>query len=686
MADNKPTRNYYQNLGGINQKASTYEMSTAQFLDLRNLDFDRPNALQKRPGQTFAINLSAGTSGPIQTIYEFAQLNGASYVVCASDTALFYVEANQYTLLSSGWNSGQPPDMLTFVNKLWIANGQKWMSWDATNLFAAGLPLQGSIVTATLPSTGGSYMFVGGVTMSQNTTAAGSSYVARGVYVAYQYVRSDGYAGPADFLQNARNIVLGGANNATDYFSSGVTIEGITIPSGFGISGINLYIAVDTVTATSPTQALVISNGLGSTQIAPVHVGNLGYLFNTGFNFQRMSDTLIPTADVTRFFFYTTVPGASLFITVDGGVTYYSTTFFPGTSFFSSYDAVASGAQAFSGMTFDFFTTFIPKYIEINQNIMFASGFSSAPSTVAFSEVGEPETYLPENNFEVRTNDGDRLFGQKSFNNQMIFMKERSFHKLVGTSSDNFELVQVSTDYGCLSNKTILTINQTMYWLDRKGILAYNGASWDIASGAIELLFRRMNLSAAKEKACGVHHLYRNQLWWGIPIDGSTENNITIVYDYLVQAWTFFDGFHPASFGFVKGALNKQTVWRGDYSGMIHYFGESFFSDSGYGISCVMRPRFENVGGENQTTLWRRFFLDVAPVSGGTGVINGRVFSNYDTSTVQATFTIYQNQFQTRAEMGVQGKAVTAEISHFSASLPLLINGYAWADRPLRNV
>ncbi len=232
----------------------------------------------------------------------------------------------------------------------------------------------------------------------------------------------------------------------------------------------------------------------------------------------------------------------------------------------------------------------------------------------------------------------------------------------------------------------MVQVKQSLFWIDKKGILEYNGASFDIVSTPVEQVFRRMNLSAAKEKACAVHHLYRNQIWFGIPVDGSTVNNLTVVYDYLIGGWTFFDGFNPSSFAYVKGALNKQTMWRGDYSGMIHYGGESFFSDSGRGISCVALTRFENVGGENQTTLWRRFFLDVATQTGLTGQINCKFFSNYDSSTVQATFAMYQSQFQTRAEFGINGKSAAAQISHSSASLPLLINGYAWATRGLRNV
>ncbi len=700
MADTLPTTNYYKNLGGINQKSSKYEMSTAQFLDLRNLDFDIPNSLQKRPGSTFAV--TAGTTGPISSLFEFVKLTGQSYIIAGSDTAMFYLQSNAYTLLDPGWNNGQPTDMLTFVNKLWMANGQNWKQWDglsgSASVAPVGLPVPPAAIGVTvngqsfvlsnyaqiqnfvLPNA--SFMLVGGATHIHQ----GASWISRGVFVAYSYVRNDGYYGPVDFINTARNIVTQkSVANTEEFFapSSNATlitfIDGFTAPASYGISAIALWVAVDTVS--------IGSNLIGMPNGAQARGGNLGFVSDSSLNgIHFLGLTLNPNPDLSRFHLFTLIPVGSLFL-VDVGTSYplfYGATF--GITSFSALDNVAGPGIGWSGMQNNFFASFIPKYLDVNQNVMFASGFSGAPSSVLFSDLGQPEVYQPENTFEVRTNDGDRIYGQKAFNNQMIFMKEHSFSKLIGDNADNFQLIELSTDFGCLSNATILTKDQTLFWLDRKGILEYNGANWQIASGPIEGIFRRMNLSAAKEKAVGVHHMYRNQLWWGIPVDGATQNNITVVYDYLIGGWTFFDGYTTSSYTYAKGALSRPTVWRGDYSGIIHYTGESFYSDSGRGITCLALTRYENVGGEQQTTLWRRFFLDVAPAVGLTGPISGQVYANYDSSTVQATFMMFQSQFQSRAEMGIVGKAVAAQFSHSSASLPLLINGYSWANRGLRNV
>jgi hypothetical protein len=174
-------------------------------------------------------------------------------------------------------------------------------------------------------------------------------------------------------------------------------------------------------------------------------------------------------------------------------------------------------------------------------------------------------------------------------------------------------------------------------------------------------------------------------VWFGIPVDGSTENNLTVVYDYFADAWTFFDGFNASAFAMIKAGGSAPTMWRGSNSGMIYAHGSSFYGDNGVGITCLGFTPFDR-NKENETWLWRRFFMDVAPTSGVTGVISLELFADYNRSTVRATFAMYQSAFQSRAEFGVPGKAVAAQFTHNSASLPLLVNGYGWAKRFLRNV
>lgn len=674
MADQLPTQNYYNNLGGVNQKASKYEMQTAQFLDMRNLDFDVPNALQKRPGSS--LFSSQSLSGPVLGLYEFQKLltglsSAADFILANANGNLWQntpsgSNPTTFSLISQNYGATQPIDFLTFANKAWMANGTKWEWFDGISLSPAGGLVRPQATFTPLGNRAASYILVAGMTMTTRPVSS-ASLIAVQVWAAYSEVRGDGYLGPCDFFSNPVGLVNAGAGSTSgnEWFADNQYISGFSVtPSATAIA---IWVGYDRQVGASATignggAQCPTDNGLAKPVIASISsFGGAGSVL--------LGPTLVASPDPTKFFLYTMIPTTS------------ATFNFAGLTSWSNF--MAQNPPGFSGIVGNFFSTFTPKYIEVNQNRMFFSGFSSSPSVTWWSEVGEPEVILPDSSFETRTNDGDRVYAIATFNNELLVMKENSFHRLIGDSADNFQLVQISDQYGCLSNKSVVKYDQKIYWLDKKGILEYYGANHSIVSDGIEGIFRRMNLSAAREYAVGVHHAYRNQLWWGIPVDGSSVNNLTVVYDYLVGGWTFFDGFNPASFGFIKGALPKYTAWRGDYTGFVHFFGESFFSDSGQGISCSALTRFE-AAGENNSWLWRRFFLDNAPVSGGT--LTGKVFSNYDTTTVKATFAMDQSAFQNRAEIGVNGKAVAVQFGHYSASLPLLINGYGLAKRPLRNV
>lgn len=664
MADRKPTSHYYNNLGGINVKASKYATDQAQFLDLRNVDFDVPNALQKRPGQTAAI--SAGTSGPVIGLFEYKQLGGASWVVAGTDTALFYLASGGLTLLDSGWTNGQPQDMLTFINRLWVANGQKYKWWDggvSYGILNAGLPEVTGSWSGTIDQgyvSRCSLLSIAGLTMTSKQNANALKVAG---YAAFAWVREDGYISPIDLIKSARLICR------TPQAAGPVDWTGVT-QCNYG-SDANFPIMIYPSLGSAPPGVSIMSMYLAFETWTNIAQG--GVL--TGPSSSNGSATLRPNADLSKFRLFATYPVNGLAAITLANL--------------SSWTDVLSDEATyprFSGMPFNWFESNTPKYLDVNGNVMFMSGFSNTPSTVWFSDVGEPESIQPEYNLEVRTNDGDRVVGHKTYNNTVLVFKESSFHKILGTTIDDIELVELSTEFGGISNNALVEYNEKLLFLDKKGILQYDGSVWRVISDPIESVFRRMNLSAALEKAVGVHYLYRNQVWFGIPVDGATENNLTIVYDYLINAWTFFDGYSPAAYAFIKSTLPRPTVWRGSYSGLVTYFSETFMGDNGAAITCMAFTHFEKYQGENATNVWRRMFLDVGAASGGGTHIVGEIFSDYDQSTVKATFAMSQDSFQSRAEFGVVGKAVAAKFSHNSATLPFLLNGYSWTKRYLRNV
>lgn len=332
--------------------------------------------------------------------------------------------------------------------------------------------------------------------------------------------------------------------------------------------------------------------------------------------------------------------------------------------------------------------TLAPRYIELFNNQLFMAGFSSMQSTVDFSDPGEPEGVQLTSNFEVRTNDGDRVTGMKSYGSVLTIFKQRSFHTLSGDNPQNFTLQQQSDQYGCLSNRAAAVFNDVLFFLDRKGVAQYNGANISIVSNRIEDIFLRMNIPAAVDNAAMIHVKERNEVWTLFPVDGATMNNQLVVYDYYSDAWYERTGINIQSLALVIDGFPYPSPFYGGYTGNIFNFSPALRGDNGMGMTCLAFTRFHS-DGHSTEQLWRRLWLDVDPQPagvGGTVAITVNFFRNQETLAPYLTRTMYGSTWQSRIDFGVSSKSLAFEFSHFSDTQFLRINGYSIAHRYQRNV
>lgn len=578
MAYDQTHNESYQLLGGINTKVSPYEQPNHEFRDLVNVNFQTPNALTKRNGTTLYVG--ATVQGRITGLYEFTRLSGASYLVATANTNAYTVNQTSYTAFKTGLANGAIFDFVTFVDRLFGCNGQDFFKFDGTNAYNYSLPAGISGAFTVIAASGGS--------LTSGVTAT--------FLCSYGYVNESGSYGANS---NTVTVTINGTSQ------NSITYNGITAPTGFGITAIALYRS---------------SNG-GVDQ-----------------------------------FFTTLAPSGSTTVTDTG---------FPLTTRLEN-DSL--------------YFTMAPKFLEIYNNQLFMAGFSSVPSTVYWSDIGEPENVDPTFFAEFRTNDGDMVTGMKSYSGSLVVTKKKSFHRITGGVPDNFAIQEISDQYGCLSNKTLIQWEDYLWFLDDKGIVQYNGANIEVISTKIQPIIDSMNIDAAVNNAVGLFNRSQNELWFAIPTNGATMNNTILVYDTIVKAWTKYEGINISTLAYARGQLSKNTPFVGGYTGNIFNFDSSLYGDNGRAITCLIKTHYLSARNQTNESQYRRFYLDVDPIIGTTQPINVDFSVNYGAS-INASRTMYQNPFQSRVDFGIPARSIQASISHVSASLPIKVNGFAFTSR-----
>lgn len=592
------------------------------------------------------------------------------------------------------------PQILASSNKLsysvlddylFLADGNKFVKFDGITTTQIGVP---PVLFATIPPVGGRNP-AGSVTLASATYAQGFYYGPSfgNYYLWASYVDNRGFEGPiwpllaiqGDVQYNASTVIAQGTT-ATGILQMSLSIA---TPLQYGISAINIYSYYEPY---NPSIGQTYGQFLGSTYFQNIsqRFWNLGppALLNTVVaSGSTITVVAIGASDQITLQnnlvgpLESSVPNSYLPLgfTLVGSSAPITRSYYSG----SGASAVVSNFSAQASIA-DIMTQFYPRYTEVYQNRLMLAGFSSQPSTVWFSDIAEPEGYSPDANFEVRTNDADVVTALRSYATRLYIFKKNSFHTLSGDNPNNFFLQEISDQYGCVNHQSTAIFGEIMAFLDRKGVMTFNGSGLSVLSIKVQPYFDRMNYNAALINACMMHDKLRNQLLVSFPIDSSTVNNIILIYDYVAQAWSTYTTLNATAFAMIQGRFNTRFPLFGDLQGRINWFGGSFLADNGVSMTTYFKTRFIHDIGDSIQKQFRRLYLN-SNQQGVTLNIPINFYQDYGPSIVLAT-TLSLGAFQQRIDFGISAKSLAFDATMVPIIQPLEIQGFTIEQRMQRRV
>lgn len=155
------------------------------------------------------------------------------------------------------------------------------------------------------------------------------------------------------------------------------------------------------------------------------------------------------------------------------------------------------------------------------------------PSGLRWSEPYQPNKIKLPSLMEVRAGDGDQITGMAMLYGNLIILKERSIHRLAvqGAAVPVSRVDEISNNVGCIAPNTVITVNNTLYFLSWSGFYRYDNNVLSKVDGkfAEELQLRLRSAQngvmnpAIRDASCGWNSAYR-ELYLNIPIM-TTQNN-----------------------------------------------------------------------------------------------------------------------------------------------------------------
>jgi hypothetical protein len=252
---------------------------------------------------------------------------------------------------------------------------------------------------------------------------------------------------------------------------------------------------------------------------------------------------------------------------------------------------------------------------------------------ISYSEFGKPTTFDISKGFLVNPNDEVTRIVQWLNAGIVIFQRNKIW--ALDIDQGNFEeflmdstrMEMLNDEVGCVAPKSVAQSGQDFFFLSRFGVMRLSKTLRDRAVGQaiplsdkIENLINRINWNHVNVATAVT---WENLYLLAVPVDGSSVNNMVLVWDIQEEAWSVITGWDVGDWSIAHVAENKDTLYFGTNNpaanGKVYVaFDEGQdFDESEEIVGVISTPRYD-MGTTDQKKIIRYIDVFTESSSGGT--------------------------------------------------------------------
>lgn len=231
--------------------------------------------------------------------------------------------------------------------------------------------------------------------------------------------------------------------------------------------------------------------------------------------------------------------------------------------------------------------------------------------TVSVSNFLDYENWDAVDSFSINSGSNDQVVGVSpwTLNEFLVFMRNSIFYINVGSDryatgnglASDASIKTLASDIGCSARKSVVQANGGVFFLSDNGVyfLQPQASSSetmklltiaDPISAPIDDVIQRINRTYAYRSTATY---WNNRYYIAVPLDGSTDNNAILVYNFILRQWESIDTY-PAGFDvfdFVIAKKNNQRRMFGvDTDQGVFLMEELNYDEYGEAVGIALLP------------------------------------------------------------------------------------------------
>lgn len=196
------------------------------------------------------------------------------------------------------------------------------------------------------------------------------------------------------------------------------------------------------------------------------------------------------------------------------------------------------------------------------------------PNRVRWSHEGLPTDFMEDDFFDFNSG-GSGITGMSVVAGQLVVFKPNAIYLVIGNSSDNFQVVELSTRLGCSNHHSIAQAEDGVYFYSSpEGLFFYDGTKIVDVFEPLRPLIDEGLLSSASTEAYSVSWVGR-RMWLSMPYDPNgiaTKPTVSFVYDPSIGSGGAYTKFATHDGYGVIGGVDWTDASNNNYRLFIHPF------------------------------------------------------------------------------------------------------------------
>ena len=169
-------------------------------------------------------------------------------------------------------------------------------------------------------------------------------------------------------------------------------------------------------------------------------------------------------------------------------------------------------------------------------------GGAADPLLIRFATQDQPNFWTPlvtNSAGFLRVSRGSAIVCAIATRQEILVYTEGTLNSLqfLGTT-DVFGLQELADNISILSPRSVVTVNNTAYWMGHDKFYAYGGRVETLPCTLRNHVFENLNYNQADQIISGTNEGW-NEVWWFYPTADSQINNAYVIYNHLEKIWYY---------------------------------------------------------------------------------------------------------------------------------------------------